>query len=285
MTDLDRIIIPEENRQYLEEPLVQPDHEITIYSKEKSVDKLTISAGGFEWDNRGREHLSTEKAECECGWTGNTIPEAENHLQEMAEQGQPTTEEIREALQDVAMHGFEFSGFEGHGSSLVWQHQELDIQFYATPLDRLTGEENTISIQMKGGMETPFNEMNGVNGEKYEFEDGLTFKQYLKMVREYVEDNLIRSRWESRDSEEHHSVWVNTHNEDFMIIVEELEENGMFEMYSTQGISKCPFDTGGNPEIFEKAIHYMQKNPLGKAGVSYQKVIEESTEYRYRGEQ
>lgn len=281
--ELNRIDLPEGRKEKMENPLTEADHRITVYSKEQSVDSLIYSADGFEWDNRGRDTVEIEKVECECGYSGTEIPEAENHLQEMSEQGKPTRSTIRKTLEDIEIHNFEFNGFEGHGTSIVWTHQYLSIKLYATPLEELTGEEQKLGIQLSSiGVDTPFQNLNGRNTQKIDFTGSLSFGEYLKEIRDYIEENLLRPRWESKDSKACEKKWESLEKQDFIIELQEMED-GKYRLYSTGGISICPFETGSKQNLIRKAHHYMRENPLGLGHKSYQGVIEDSEEFDFTG--
>jgi len=281
---VDRVITTEETEARLDKYMVEPEHEMTVYTIDDRVDRLTYNEGGLDWKEQTREHRETKSAECVCGFEADTIKEAENHLQESGEKIGFDRKQVRKALDDVALHGFEFGGLDAHGNSIFFIHQELGIRFYATPMENLTGEKGKIGIQVDGEHGSPFTELNGKVVEQIEFnhKEGLTFREYLEIVRDYVEDNLIRSRWKSEKSEEYRSRWDNTHNKDASLVIEEVEDGEEpFELYEIDGINKTLLGRGGNPEIWSKATHYMSENPLAVVK-SYKEVIQNS-EYDFKG--
>ena len=93
MTEIDRVIIPEERD--MAEFMVDPDHRIQLVSKEQSFDTLRIEDGEFLWKNHNRDHIETQKAVCNCGQEFEDIPEAKEHLAEAEKRGYATTSEIR----------------------------------------------------------------------------------------------------------------------------------------------------------------------------------------------
>lgn len=284
MTVMDRILMTEETKALLDDYMVEPKHEIEVFATDDRVDRLEYENGCFDWTEISRVHKETEKVECVCGFEGETTKEAKKHLEESEEKIGFDTKQVRKALDDVALHGFEFGGLDGHGSSIFFIHQELGIRFYATPMEQLTGDKGEIGIQVDGEHRTPFKELNGRVCERVKFnhKEGLTFRQYLEIVREYVEDNLIRNRWKSEKSEEYRSRWDNTHNKNASLVIEENEDGEEpFELYEIDGINKTLLGRGGNPEIWEKATHYMSENPLAVVK-SYKEVIENS-EYDFKG--
>lgn len=279
---VDRVITTPHTEDRLTDYMIEPDHEIEIFTLDDRVDRLTLNNGSLEWHEIGREHRKTKSAECVCGFEGETIKEAEDHLKEAENRNRFDVVEIRKALKDVALHGFEFRGLDTHSNAIMFQHQELGIGFYATPSIMVSPDKGEVKIQMFGNEKTPFKQLDGMEVEVYRFGDGLTFKKYLEIVREYVEDNLIKSRWQSSDSEEYRSRWYNTFNKSHSLVIEEVEDGEEpFELYEMDGINKTLLDKGSNPEIWSKAIHYMNENPLAVVK-SYKKVIQKS-EYDFKG--
>ena len=284
MSVMDRILMTEETKALLDEYMVEPEHEIEIHTIDDRLDRLTYNDGGFDWNELNREHRETKSAKCVCGFEADTIKEAENHLEESEEKIGFDRKQVRKALNDVALHGFEFGGLDAHGGSIFFIHQELGIRFYATPMENLTGEKGKIRIQVDGEHGSPFTELNGQVVKQIDFnhKEGLTFREYLEILRDYVEDNLIRSRWKSEQSEEYRSRWNNTFNKNRSLLIEEVE-NGEepFHLYEIDGINKTLLGRGGNPEIWNKATNYMSENPLAVTK-SYKQVIQNS-EYHFKG--
>jgi len=91
-------------------------------------------------------------------------------------------------LEDVGVHGFNFADLETHGVHPVFQHEELDLRIYAVPNGTRTGY---IHVQVEAGEDSVFSRLNGQVVEEVEASKHLTAGEYLRHLRDFIEENLL----------------------------------------------------------------------------------------------
>lgn len=276
---IENVILGENTEEYLDKKMVNPEPHIIATERPTEEYKVELDDNGeLVWDMEDKKPSSNTRFECKTtGKEFNSEEEVKQYLENYVQSAHNTREEIEEALEGVKMYGFEFSGIDYQSSSIIFRHRELALKLYASPLEVLTGERNVLGIQLDGNK--LFENVRG-NQEKVEFIEGLTFREYLGIVRNYIERELLHiQKWESKPTNED-SRWK--HSETGMEIrIRETNENedyvGNYLLYSLAGNSECPFETSDDhTELVEKAITYKQGNPKGRSTVGYQEVIKNS---------
>lgn len=190
MTEIDRVIVPDDRE--LSGHLVEPVHTVNLVRNvDKYVRLKNSKKGDIVANIDKKKRRKTRDWECSCGETGESEKQAHDHLDNIDKHANAS--EIYEQLEDVAVHGFEFDGMEGHNTSIVWKHQELGIKVYVTPQSRLTGDTGQTGrlVFQVDGTSTEFEELNNHEQFRERYTDGLEFKEYVKLVRDFIEKRMM----------------------------------------------------------------------------------------------
>lgn len=172
----------------LEAEITGEKHQVYYTGLEEVEYKFRSADHGQEEIWRG-DVTEVNTVNCKCGEQFEDIDEGKQHLEETPKAGQLKTVAIHRNLTGVKMYGFEFSGMEAHGGSIAFTNEMYGITLYATPNFSKEGE---LAIELQGSAETEWENLNGMNGQKYSVKaEGLTVREYLLKVRTYIEGNLL----------------------------------------------------------------------------------------------
>lgn len=120
-------------------------------------------------------------------------PEGFNPDQQLTgETGGLRIERAYEQLQGAGIHGFNFADLEAHGVHPVFEHEDLDILIYAVPNHQTTGY---IHVQVEARSDSVFrDQVHGQVVEELEASKHLTVGEYLRHLRDFIEENLLSKR-------------------------------------------------------------------------------------------
>lgn len=187
---MERVIIPDSRD--LSGYLVEPMHEVNLIKNKDEFVRLQMSDDGEIVEKFDKEkERETKIWSCICGEKGESEKQAHQHLNQS--KSNINVREAKSKLEGIAIHGFEFSHLEAHGASIAWEHQELGMKLYATPLEHLTDESGKLGFQIDGT--APATEpLTGHTQFKESIGNSLTWLEYIQLVREYIEKQVMNEK-------------------------------------------------------------------------------------------
>jgi hypothetical protein len=177
---MDRVIGTEKTN--LDRKMIDTPHEVSITETKDKV--MALENEGVE-----TEIVDGDIARSKCMVCGEKF-EGRRQAKVHAETGHiDNNKEIKYQLENVAIHGFEFTGFVGHGTTIRFKHQSLDVDIVASPKHWHEEGSRGLILGIQGMPNTIFEEYNG-EPQKHIHQEVVTYEHFIKEVRDLIEDKF-----------------------------------------------------------------------------------------------
>ena len=177
---MERVVIPDSTD--LERQFIGIPHDVTI-TESKDI-AMALENGKVE-----SEVVGMDKTTGKCRVCGEKL-EGRRDAERHAEEGHiDESRQMVEQFAGVGIHGFNFNGFAGHGSSIRFSHQTLGVDVMLSSME-WHGEQQGISIGIKGKPNTEFERFTGTPQKRVNADSGMSYAEVITELRDFIEDRF-----------------------------------------------------------------------------------------------